>query len=222
MQDDTRARILQAAETLFANDGFANTSLRAITARAGVNLAAVNYHFGSKEALIQEIFKRRLDALNQERMQRLRQLEQRAAEARTSATVEDILHAYLAPTLKTGGDPGEARFMRLLGRTHLGASKSLREFVQSLYGEVLDRYVIALSRALPHLDRVELYWRLHFLTGTVAYSLSAGDSVALFGDTRDASAADSNERLLQRLLLFIAAGLNAPAPAFDRPLSPNH
>jgi AcrR family transcriptional regulator len=206
MQDDTRIRILNAAEELFAKEGFANTSLRTITAHAGVNLAAVNYHFGSKEALIQELFRRRLQPLNQQRLQLLAVLDERVAEP----SVEDILEAYLAPTLL--GQPDELRFMRLLGRTQAGAAASLREFVHSLYAEIMDRFASALSRALPQIPPTELYWRLHFLTGSVAYSMAASDTVKLFADCQLPDA--SNHRaLLYRLIPFLAGGMKAPLPA---------
>ena len=210
-QDDTtRTRILQAAEALFAESGFARTSLRAITARAEVNLAAVNYHFGSKEALIQEIFRRRLEPINAERLERLGRL-QAAAQA---PGVEQLLEAYLAPTLKSEAEasPGEVRFMRLLGRTELGASKPLRGFVHSLYADVLDRFAMALSRALPQIPRRELYWRLHFASGSVAYSLAAADTLSLFSECPGDAFRDPGRDLLRRLIPFLAAGLRAPLP----------
>ena len=210
MQDDTKARILLTAEALFAENGFANTSLRMITQAANVNLAAVNYYFGSKEALIQDIFQRRLAPLNNERLQRLKALQATASEA----SVEAILIAYLGPTLKSAdiAEPSELRFMRLLGRTQIGASASLREFVHKLYAEVLAKFATALSRALPEIPRTELYWRLHFLTGSVAYSMAATDAMQLFADCQLVDKED-NAALLARLIPFLAAGLRAPVPS---------
>lgn len=212
-KDKTRERILQSAEELFSNQGFANTSLRAITTHAKVNLAAVNYHFGSKDALIQHIFKSRLGALNDERLQRLTALQRE----HVTPGVDAILHAYLAPTLNPDADPGEKRFLRLLGRTHLGASAPLRAFVHSLYAEVLDRFAGALARAIPHLGEQELYWRLHFLTGAVSYTLSAAitprlDKVPPRAENGgDGDPGYDSAALLRRLLTFLAAGLQAPA-----------
>ena len=209
MQDLTRKKILNAAEELFSQQGFSNTSLRAITSRARVNLAAVNYHFGSKEALIQELFQRRLEPLNQERLGRLEALG-------AAPSVEDILRAYLEPTLKSGTqtDVAELRFMRLLGRTQMGALPELREFVHGLYAEVLDRFAAALSRALPQIPLTELYWRLQFLSGAVAYSMSASDAASLFAPCQLPDAGD-NAALLARLIPFLSAGLTAPLPNFE-------
>lgn len=205
MQDHTPAKILNAAEELFSQQGFSNTSLRAITAHAKVNLAAVNYHFGSKEALIQALFRRRLEPLNQERLQRLQVLS-------SDASLEAILRAYLEPTLNHQ-DQTEARFMRLLGRTQMGALNDLREFVHGLYAEVIDHYAMALSRVLPQIPLTELYWRMQFLSGALAYSMSASDTTSLLADCQLPDAGD-NRALLERLLPFLRAGLSAPLPIF--------
>ena len=209
MQDDTRERILNAAEALFAEHGFANTSLRTITTRAMVNLAAVNYHFGSKEALIQAVFARRLVPLNHERLERLSKLESVGGEL----TVEAILEAFIGPTLKSDrdADPGEIRFIRLLGRTHAGASRALREFVHSLYADVLARFEAILSRNLPHIPKDELHWRLHFLMGAMSYTMAGSAAVKLVADVELPDIED-NQAMLRRLIPFLAAGLRAPAP----------
>ncbi|HXH03402.1 MAG TPA: TetR/AcrR family transcriptional regulator [Candidatus Competibacteraceae bacterium] len=217
MQDDTRERILEAAEALFAEHGFSRTSLRAITARAGVNLAAVNYHFGSKHALIQAIFTRRLEPINQERLARLEALRRQGR-----ADLEAILEAFIAPTLKSEKDhhPGEVRFMRLLGRTHAGAADALRDFVHGLYAEVLAAFEQALVEALPELPRLELHWRLHFLMGVVSFTMAGTDTMRLFTDCHLPEAGD-REALLRRLIPFLAAGLRAPlAPTERRPSLP--
>ena len=207
MQDDTRERILNAAEALFAEHGFANTSLRTITTRARVNLAAVNYHFGSKEALIQAVFARRLVPLNDERLKRLTTLENADGEP----ALEAILEAFIGPTLKSNreADPGEIRFIRLLGRTHAGASRALREFVHSLYAEVLARFEAILSQTLPHIPKDELHWRLHFLMGAMSYTMAGSAAVKLVADVELPDIED-NQAMLRRLIPFLAAGLRAP------------
>src|SRR5215468_2668082 len=98
----TKARILDAAEVLFMEHGFEATSLRAITAAAGVNLAAVNYHFGSKEELFQAVLTRRLDPMNQERVDLLTRLENEVAPR--PLPCERILNAMFMPALKLARD----------------------------------------------------------------------------------------------------------------------
>ena len=209
MQDPTRQRLLDAAESVFAELGFSNASLRTITARAKVNLAAVNYHFGSKQALIQEVFRRRLVPLNQER---LRQLETLRLDGRL--TVEAILQAFIGPSLRPTNQlhPGEVRFMRLLGRTHAAASASLREFVHSLYADVLKVFEDALTEVLPQIPRLELRWRLHFLLGAVSYSMAGSGTMKVLADCTLPDAED-HDAMVRRLIPFLAAGLQAPLPS---------
>src|SRR5512141_280407 len=115
-ESDTRARILDAAEMLFTEQGFEATTLRQITGVARANLAAVNYHFGSKDALIREVFSRRLTWLNQQRLQELDRLE--AAAGGAPLKPSRILEAFFGVALKMAADTegGGRTFMRLLGR----------------------------------------------------------------------------------------------------------
>ena len=110
----TKDRILDAAEALFMEHGFEATSLRAITAAAAVNLAAVNYHFGSKEELFQAVLTRRLDPMNQRRLALLDRFERDAASAPLSC--ERIIVALFVPALELARDPerGGKDFLRLL------------------------------------------------------------------------------------------------------------
>src|SRR5512138_1669857 len=112
----TKDRILDAAERLFAERGYDGTSLRAITAAAGANLAAVNYHFRSKESLMRALFSRRLGALNRERLELLRRLEVEAAGA--PVPVERLVRVLLEPPLRLGNRHGASGFGLLLGRMY--------------------------------------------------------------------------------------------------------
>ncbi|MGH8722039.1 MAG: TetR/AcrR family transcriptional regulator, partial [Burkholderiales bacterium] len=113
----TRTRILDAAEELFMQHGFEGTSMRQLTSRAGVNLAAVNYHFGSKDALIEAVFRRRLDPMNAARLAALDRLEDLSA--------ENIIRAFIGPSLRLIEDAkgGGRNFIRLLGRTYTEPAK---------------------------------------------------------------------------------------------------
>ncbi len=98
-QTNTKQRILDAAESLFAIKGFRGTSLRAITGRANVNLAAVNYHFGSKTALLEEAIKRKIQPLNQIRRKRLEEVRKKARKKGKKPEVKAVLMAFIEPTL---------------------------------------------------------------------------------------------------------------------------
>ncbi len=213
MQDLTRERLLDAAEAVFADVGFNNASLRVITTRAKVNLAAVNYHFGSKQTLIQEVFRRRLVPLNRERASRLEALRRAGG-----LNLEARLEAFIAPSLKpTEAAPaGEVRFIRLLGRTHAAASAPLREFVHSLYTDVLKVFEEALFEVLPHIPKLELRWRLHFLMGAVSYCMAGSGTMRVLADCHLPDPED-HEAMVHRLIPFLAAGLQAPASLSHSP-----
>jgi AcrR family transcriptional regulator len=206
-QHETRTRILDAAEALFMQHGFEGTSMRLLTASAGVNLAAVNYHFGSKEALIEAVFRRRLDPMNAARIAALDELEKLNA----VLTPEAIIRAFLAPSLRLMEDArgGGRNFTRLLGRTYTEPHKALRQLIGQMYAPAMQRYKAALERALPQMPRDELVWRMHFMFGTLAYTLAATDTVQLIAGCKPEDRYDA--RLLEeRLTAFLAAGLTAP------------
>jgi AcrR family transcriptional regulator len=206
-QHETRTRILDAAEELFMQHGFEGTSMRLLTAKAGVNLAAVNYHFGSKHALIEAVFRRRLDPMNQARLACLEALE---TEGRPPAA-EAILRAFVSPTLALVEDAkgGGRNFIRLLGRTYTEPAKAIRQLIGQMYAPVMDRFKGALARALPQMPPEELVWRMHFMFGTLAYTLAATDTVQLIAGCKPEDRYDA--RLLEeRLTAFLHAGLKAP------------
>jgi AcrR family transcriptional regulator len=206
-QHDTRTRILDAAEELFMLHGFEGTSMRLLTSRAGVNLAAVNYHFGSKDALIEALFRRKLDPMNTARIAELDRLE---GEGRSLAP-EAIIRAFVGPSLRHMEDAkgGGRNFIRLLGRTYTEPTKPIRVLIGQLYAPTMERYKAALERALPHMPREELVWRMHFMFGTLAYTLAATDTVQLIAGCKPEDRYDA--RLLEdRLTAFLAAGLGAP------------
>ncbi len=204
---ETRARILDAAEELFARHGFDATSMRMITGSAGVNLAAVNYHFGGKDGLIQELFRRRLTELNRRRLAELDVLEQAAGGEPVKPS--RIVGAYFGTALEMAEDleNGGHHFMRLLGRTYTDPNEFVRKFIAEEYAECVERYLDALYRALPDVPREEILWRFHFMMGAMSYALAGTDALQLFAgefDDRDPA------RLVPRLMSFLLGGLRAP------------
>ena len=206
---DTRERILDAAETLFMTHGFEATSMRMITGQAGVNLAAVNYHFGSKDALIHEVFRRRLTELNRARIEALDAEEAVAGDAPVKPS--KIVEAFFGVSLKMASDTngGGATFMRLLGRTYTEPNEFVRRFLAEEYAEVVGRFMNALYRALPDVPREEILWRFHFMMGAMSYAIAGTDALRLFaGDFDD----KDPTRLMPRLMSFLLGGLRAPLP----------
>jgi AcrR family transcriptional regulator len=207
---DTKTRILDAAEELFMEHGFEATSLRSLTASAAVNLAAVNYHFGSKEELFQAVLTRRLDPMNKERIELLDRLEREAGGKPIAC--ERILFAMLIPALRLARDEerGGKNFLRLVGRAYADPAPFIRHFLSEQYAEMIGRYKEAFHNALPHLARQELTWRLHFVMGALSYTLLGADLLKLFEQVTP-GLKDNDELLLQRLAPFLVAGLKAPA-----------
>lgn len=214
VEPDTKSRILDAAEELFMEHGFEATSLRLITTAAGVNLAAVNYHFGSKEELFQAVLTRRLDPMNRDRLQLLSAYE--AAAAGKPLSCEKILAAMFSPALKLARDheQGGKNFLKLLGRAYADPAPFIREFLSHQYGEMIMRFRAAFAAGLPHIPREDLSWRLHFVMGALSYTLAGSDVLKSIGQFHPEEATN-DELLLQRLAPFLAAGLRAPCPKDD-------
>nr|PZN04268.1 MAG: TetR family transcriptional regulator [Pseudomonadota bacterium] len=208
----TRERILQATERLFLEHGFDGTSLRLITAAAGVNLGAVNYHFGSKDALFEAMLARRLDPLH---AARLALLDEYQAAGQAPLSCEQLLAALFKPALALAREASpHCDFLRLLGRAYVDPSPVLRKLLAERYAPAIARFKDAFAEALPQLSRQELSWRLHFMMGALAYTLAGADAWRLIAAIQPEAERD-DELLLRRLTPFLLAGLQAPAPLLD-------
>jgi len=158
--DRTRTAILAAAERLYADRGFGDVTLRDIVAEANVNLAAVNYHFGSKDELIAELFVTRSLALNRERLSELKAAE----EARGGrAPIDAVLRALVGPTLRgcLGPDNQRSTAARFMIRVSIESVPPIRR-IRNREIDHLRKFVAAMARSLPACSDVELYWGLHF------------------------------------------------------------
>jgi AcrR family transcriptional regulator len=203
----TKDRILDAAERLFARDGFEATSLRAITAEAGVNLAAVNYHFQSKEALVQAVIGRRMGPLNTQRLDLLDAYEAEAGGA--PVPLEKIMDAFLRPIVEMVGSHAH-EFVPLIGRLYTEPGEFTERLFKQQFEHMARRFMPALQRALPNLPPAEISWRLHFAIGAMAHTMAASRLLKLMsGGLSDVSDVKGT---LARLNSFVLAGLTAPVP----------
>ena len=204
---DTSKRLLDAAEWLFIEHGYEAMSLRHITTRASANLAAVNYHFGSKEALMQALLSQRLDRLNRERLQLLSTYEQQTPE-NLDATV--LLGVLFVPAFRLShGNASGPAFMRLLGRVYSDPSPFIRGYLQDHYESISGHFFEAFSRALPQLKRHELGLRLHFALKALSGMLAGEDMQALIAEITQGENINDAE-LLARLISLISPILTAP------------
>jgi AcrR family transcriptional regulator len=201
----TRQALLDTAERLFAEHGYGATSLRRITAAADANLAAVHYHFGSKQDLFVALFRRRVQPVNRQRVARLEQLI--AVTAPQPPPLEDVLDVLVRPILALRDEPGGEHFVRLVGRLFAEPGDHLTA-VREEFDEVRSKFLPVLAARLPHLDREQLALRMQFTIGSLANVLaqahrSTGPSC--LGPDRT-----TPELVADELVAYAAAGLRAP------------
>jgi AcrR family transcriptional regulator len=199
---DTKQKILDTAERLFGERGYDATSLRQIIATAGVNLAAVHYHFGSKEELLDELVVRRAGPVNEARIANLDRLEA----AGGSPAVEQVLEAFLLPTAEAASlNP---QFVKVMGR--ILAEGLMPVILEKHFRVAAGRFLGVLRRALPDLPQDELLWRVHFMMGAMAHTMCRSPEFPKrVGETGDFQAR------MERLVTFLSAGFRAPVPQFE-------
>ena len=206
---DTKTRIVDAAERLFAERGFEGTSLRAVTSEAEVNLAAVNYHFGSKEALFREVVRWIREPVNLEQLRRLDELEVEENQVGEAPSVEDLIEAYISPliNLLEGDEERGLVISRLVSRLMSDAGGSVQKNAITEIEEAEDRYLRAFARALPHLSSGELQWRFRMVVVVITFH-----RIALFHTYRSPEASPKTEVDLRAwLTAVLTAALRAPA-----------
>ena len=203
----TKERILDTAERLFAERGYSATSLRSIIAAADVNLASVHYHFHSKEALLEAVFLRRALPANLERLQLLECCELEAGDG--PPDLGKVIEAFIVPAFLAAKDParGGPIFRKLVGRLYAEGDLMPR-MIAKHFAPLLARFATALARALPDLPPEELYWRVHFATGSVALALRGTSDWDVFQGALQETG--DTEMMLRRLVNFLDAAFRAP------------
>ena len=199
-----KERVLDVAERLFAGTGLMQTSVRDITSAAGVHLAAVNYHFASKEGLIRAVIARRAEPLNRERLHLLEAYEVEAGDA--PVPLERILHAFFAPSIQHCLQHPD--FMRLAGRILFEPDTELHRVFLSHFVDVFHRFKSALMRGPLHdVPECEVLWRMHFLIGAMIHTwANRSDLEWLSGGLCTLA---NEQEMIDRLIAFCAAGLRA-------------
>lgn len=206
---NTKKQLLDVAEELFALKGYANTSLRAITGRAGVNLAAVSYHFGSKEGLMEAVLERRLLPLNHLRRKRLEEMMAKAAAEGRAPSPAEVLRAFVEPTLAFSNSGSGARsFICLISRALSDPDPTVRAHFLKHIRPLFEFFSQCLAAALPGLDQCKLFWRTHFILGSLAHVLHGLDKPELFPPEM---IPDTPGAVADLLVAFLAAGVEAQA-----------
>jgi AcrR family transcriptional regulator len=203
--DQTRTAILAAAERLYADRGFGDVTLRDIVAEANVNLAAVNYHFGSKDELIAELFVTRSLALNKERLRELREAEE-TGDGR--ARISDVLRALVGPTLRGCLGPENQRSTpaRFMIRVSIESVPAIRR-IRNREIDHLRKFVAAMRRSLPDHSDAELYWGLHFALAMAQQTVRDSERLAKLSEGK--CDVDDVEGVIERVVDVAVLGLTA-------------
>jgi len=204
-EKSTKSRILDVAEEMFGEHGLARVSIRDITREARVNLAAINYHFGSKEDLVAAVFERRVVPLNEARIAALDVVEK--AVGKRTPKLENVLEAFIRPALQSSLDAskGGTAFSKLFGRCLSEPSPEVEALLKKQFEPLTERMQAALKRSLPHLSRSEIFWRMKFTYGALHHWLLTKDKF------RPDWVEDVGlEIQIHKLISFAAAGFRAP------------
>jgi len=202
-EPNTKERILDSAEYLFANKGLRDTSVRDITTQADVHLAAVNYHFQSKDGLVKAVMQRRIAPLNRQRLELLEEFEQQFG--RDSVPIEDALYALLSPGIKMCFE--KPHFLKIAGQIVSHPDEEICVILASHFEDVFSRFKDVFVISLPHVSEEELMWRIHFLIGSMIHTWTNHSWLERYSsgfcEPRE------QEEVINRLIAFCAAGLKA-------------
>ena len=198
MSNTTSDKILDAAERLFAQNGFSATSMRAITRLAGVNLAAVNYHFGNKKELLKAVYQRRLGEINQKRLLELERLKSKG-----SISIEALVEIFIKPALQLQSKD----FIKLLGRSYIEDDSDVQVEIRSIIDLSIEKIKEEMAKLLPELSQQEFYWRMHFMTGALAYCMSGTHIMRKISSS--SLQESSREQMMAYMVNFLSTGLKA-------------
>jgi AcrR family transcriptional regulator len=206
--DLTRNAILDAAERLYAESGFADVTLRDIVAAAHVNLAAVNYHFGSKDELIAELFVTRSIATNRERLNELKRAEQQGG---GRAEIDAILRALVGPTLRgcLGPERERSTAARFMIRAGIETVAPIRR-IKNREIDHLKKFAAAMRRSLPDCPEVELYWGLHFALAMAHQTVRDSERLTRLSEGR--CDLDDVEAIIARIVALSVMALTGEMP----------
>jgi AcrR family transcriptional regulator len=210
-----RQRLMEASEQLFAEHGWNAVSIRTIVAAADVNLAALHYHFGSKEQLLSEIFAARAKPIAEERLRLLSEID-----LDNNPSLERILEAFLRPALTIGSDRrfGGRAFVKLRARLATEPEAVSRKILASAFDESSGEFLAAIERALPDIPRTDLEWRFHFMLGAMFYTMADAGRIQSITDGR--CDPGQVEEALQHIIPFLAAGFRSAAGSIRPKIKP--
>lgn len=204
---ETKQKLLDIAEALFAEKGISATSVRNIVNAADANLAAIHYHFGSKEGLVRDVFARRIEPVNTERLRVLKEI--MTEKSNGAPALEKIIEAFIGPPLRIEFEDKERHqlIMKLMAKVH-AENHEIREMVFSQFSTMMEQFVTALETALPHLSRIEITWRFMYMVGAMFMTMSHKPDIEKMHLKENES--QDIEEVIRDMIPFLAAGFRAP------------
>lgn len=206
-----RDRIIAAAVELFALNGVDGAGVRDITARAGVNVGAVNYHFGNKEALAESVFMELAARVNSRRLKNLEAQQEAAAAARRELTTLEVLELFIEPYLGPGPEADEGKLLaQFLLKHRLSPTPITQRIIRKHFDPMAKAFIAAIGRSAPHVDALEFYWRYLFMVSAVVLTITDRSSGNRLGRLSGGLAnTDHQVELRAALLRFLVGGMNA-------------
>lgn len=207
-RSNTKEKILDAAENLFAARGFRGTTMRAITDKADVNLAAINYHFGSKKSLLEEVIKRRIIPLNRIRSEKLKEVRDIAKNKGCAPDVRDVLCAFIEPTLQfKDSSPGAKNFLSLIGRSFTDPDNTVRQVFLKFIKPLFQLFFEITCEALPQHPRELIFLRLHFAIGSLLHAIHVCGNIK--PESIGMKIETDSKSLINQIIPFVTAGMKA-------------
>jgi AcrR family transcriptional regulator len=202
---NTKEKVLDIAELLFISNGYKNTSLRKITSKANVNLAAVNYHFGDKKTLIEQVLDKYLSQLMPLINEQLVALNKQ-----DSISVRDVLIAVQQPlfSLESVRENGTYRFLSLIASGYQDVQGHLKRFILKHYEDTLALFMDSIYRANPKVDKETLFWQLHFSLGAFVFAVSSKEALSSLSLNNLNKKVDS-AGIAEQLIPYLEAAIQA-------------
>ncbi|MEW5423453.1 TetR/AcrR family transcriptional regulator [Amorphus sp. 3PC139-8] len=209
MNNETVSRLMKAAEELFAEFGHENVSLRQLTSRAGVNVAAVNYYFGSKEALTDAVFERLTQEACAYRRQKIAELGEEIEDRRSH--LEALVRIFVHPYLGEGNEVSGRLLARFFLRHRLHPTEGTQRITDTYNNPFAHEYIAELKKVCPSLCPKDIFWHYQFMVNTIMISSAEDTSferieVLSGGEISTASRAERMEALVRFLVSALSDG----------------
>ncbi|MEQ8178148.1 MAG: TetR/AcrR family transcriptional regulator [Amphiplicatus sp.] len=205
-REESRERILDAAEELFAKRGYHGVTMKDVSREAGVDAGLLHYYFAGKAGVFKAVIDRRADIVNTTRLASMQRYEKEAAGA---MTVEGIVRAYLRPTFDfmiEGGD-GNRHYAAMIAHLNSAPDGAIPDIETSPFDPVVQRFVEMLRKARPDCADADFYWLYHLISGAISLSLAQTGRIDRLSGGLCRS--DDFEAIAERMTKVFGAALDA-------------